>query len=145
MFSYTSEIIETIGDVDYVFNIPLEASQVCDANYSCGLRCYEDFNLGHYETGIAPDCEYMYVSISEPKVNSLEVHPNPTSNVISIGNSFEGQCYIYLFDGYGRKLRYYESVNEISLEGLPDGIYYINMLDSQKNIYLEKVVKYGGF
>lgn len=55
---YQSVIIERIGDLTYMFNYVPEWSAVCDANYSDGLRCYEDSIVGLFETGLADSCDY---------------------------------------------------------------------------------------
>lgn len=60
-YSYNSIIIEKIGDIQYMFNYYPSASVACDGNYSAGLRCYQDSELGFYSTGIADSCDYIYI------------------------------------------------------------------------------------
>ncbi len=58
-YSYSSVLIEGIGDIQYLFNIVPLSSRACDGNYSKGLRCYEDNILGLYSTGIADSCDQI--------------------------------------------------------------------------------------
>lgn len=55
---YSSVIIENIGDEHYMFNFAAYWTEVCDGNFSKGLRCYEDDALGLYKAEIIPGCEF---------------------------------------------------------------------------------------
>ncbi len=59
-YSYSSKIIEKIGDKGYLFNLFTSDNIACDGNMSDGLRCYEDPEFGFYSTGIADSCTYTY-------------------------------------------------------------------------------------
>ena len=50
---YSSRIIEKIGDIQYMFNWFPWSSIACDVNYTNGLRCYEDQNIGFYSNTLA--------------------------------------------------------------------------------------------
>ena len=63
--TYHSRIIEKIGDIHYMFNFVPAWALVCDANYSAGLRCYEDSIIGLYETGLAVSCNYRHKVMQE--------------------------------------------------------------------------------
>ena len=58
-YYYFSEIIERLGDMNYMFNFFAYESIACDANWPTGLRCYEDTILGYHDTGIAESCTYQ--------------------------------------------------------------------------------------
>lgn len=58
--TYTSKVMETIGDVGYLFNLYPISSLFCDGNYSMGLRCYDDSEFGFYSTGIVDSCNFVY-------------------------------------------------------------------------------------
>lgn len=142
-FSYTSEIIEIIGDMSFIFNIPEEASRICDANFSCGLRCYEDAYLGHYETGIAPECTYTYVGIDDPTVHTLRLYPNPTDNIVKLVAESEKIIAVALFDLHGRKVLSFMDPENISLADLDDGLYVIRATGMNNIHYTGRIVKIG--
>lgn len=142
-YYYQSEIIETIGDKYFLFNIPIEASLICDANFSRGLRCYDDNYIGHYETGISPTCTYTSVSVNEPLVDSIELYPNPTSDYLRIRHLPVNSENIELLDNLGRIVRSYYPNSEINLEGLPNGIYFLKITLKNNDYYIQKVIKYG--
>ncbi len=83
-YKYNSQIVEKIGDTDYLFNFPVNAGLICDGNYSQGLRCYEDSDLGFYSTGIADSCTYTYTwtGIDSYTIDkTINVFPNPTDGL----------------------------------------------------------------
>ena len=59
--TYSSTIIEKIGDVKYMFNWYPWSQIVCNANWTDGLRCYQDSEIGLYSTGIVDSCDYIYI------------------------------------------------------------------------------------
>ena len=140
-YSYSSEVAEIIGDINFLFNFPVNASIVCDANYSCGLRCYEDSYLGHYETGQAPSCNFISVGLEEPTVNSLGLYPNPTINKVYFATTPLNIKLIELIDHTGRFVKKFFTSEEISLAGLNDGMYFLKITDEQNKWHLEKVIK----
>jgi hypothetical protein len=142
-FSYSSEIIEIIGDTYFLFHIPLDATRVCDANYSDGLRCYEDSYLGHYETGIAPACDYSYVSVEDVPIHTHTVYPNPTNGELFLENEFVGLHTVEVIESNGRKIRTFTGNDPIDLKDLQNGIYFLKIIDKELNFYIEKVIKYG--
>ena len=80
-------VLEKIGDLNYMFYFPNQSFFVCDSNYSTGLRCYEDEDLGHFETGIADSCtlNYIWVGTNEFDLsNRTKIYPNPVSDIIII-------------------------------------------------------------
>lgn len=140
-YSYSSEIAEIIGDINFLFNFPVQASIVCDANFSCGLRCYEDSYLGHSETGQAPSCNFISVGLNEPTVSSLGIYPNPTPDKIYFNSIPDNVKSIELIDQTGRIIKKISSSPEINLEGLNQGMYFLRILDIENKVYLEKVIK----
>lgn len=141
--SYNSTIVDVLGDLHFIFLFPVEMSSVCDFNYSEGLRCYEDNELGHYESGIAPSCTYTNVGLNEPKIGTLGLHPNPTYSKVYLETVPENLKSIELIDNLGRVVRRFSIVNEIDLEGLPTGIYYLRLRNVEGEFYIEKVVKFN--
>lgn len=62
-------IVETIGDLSYLFNIGGYWFTPCDGNSSGGLRCYMDDEIGYYTTGISETCDdvisFYFADISD--------------------------------------------------------------------------------
>ena len=141
--SYPSEIVEILGDITYLFLFPSVMSSVCDDNYSGGLRCYDDSFIGHYETGIAPTCEYTFVGVNEPGINKIGLYPNPTDNVILLKSKPENLKSIELIDNLGRPIRKFSPDEEINLEGLGNGFYFIRLMDNSNDYYIAKAIKTG--
>jgi hypothetical protein len=144
-FSYTSRIVEKLGDVQYLFNFPLTINMVCDGNYSEGLRCYEDAAFGFYSTGIAPSCTYQHIWIGikdHHNVDDLKLFPNPTKGLIHIAFSNHKNLSLQVNDLTGRCL-FSESLNssQVDLSALPNGLYVITVMDQQKIMAQAKVVK----
>jgi Secretion system C-terminal sorting domain len=140
---YSSTIVETLGDLSFIFLFPENLSSVCDFNYSQGLRCYEDNFIGHYETGTAPSCKYTYVGLDEPKIGTLGLHPNPTSSKVYLETIPDNLKSIDLIDNLGKIVRKISIGEEIDLEGLANGVYFLRMVNVQNDFYIEKVIKYG--
>jgi hypothetical protein len=143
-YSYQSKIIETIGDMTYLFNLyPLI---VCDVNYSAGLRCYQDSELGFYTTGIADSCDYVYdwTSIESAKSDfEINVMPNPTNGIINIEIANKDFLDIELRDLSGRL--FYQgnikSKTSIDLSDFQNGLYILLIRDKDLVCGYKRVLK----
>lgn len=76
---------------------------------------------------------------NEPSLDSqFKVFPNPTTGILRW--NFENIQSISIFDATGREVFYKKTDSqEISLENLPENIYYINFSDGKKN-FIRKIV-----
>lgn len=145
-FSYTSRIVEKLGDAHYLFNFQLTIDMVCDGNYSEGLRCYEDAEFGFYSTGIAPSCTYQHVWIGIKDHDSsgdVELFPNPTQGLLQINYPYQKDINIQVKDIAGRCLmaKTLDISRKINLAALPNGWYIVTVLDRQQIIGHLKVIK----
>ena len=143
---YTSTIIERIGDIHYMFNwTPLSSSMACDANYTSGLRCYEDSILGFYPTGIADSCNYTYSGNNDFEYSkSFELFPNPTQDEIEIKAKKFSNYTLYLFDLSGKQVKSYKvygSKFRIDLSSVEKGIYIIRLQTDKQVIGYKKLIK----
>jgi hypothetical protein len=144
---YSSQIIETIGDIKYLFNIYPDWPLPCDENYSEGLRCYHDNDFGSYETGIVESCDYTHVFtniLQKERSTQLTIYPNPATDQVKL-NFHNNQQYLYILtDQQGRELQSKEflSAVQLDLSGYPKGIYIITIKQSGKVLYAKKIVKY---
>jgi len=142
---YSSQIVEKIGDMYYLFNFFPELGLACDGNYSEGLRCYEDEELGLYSTGIADSCTYIYhwTDIEEESKETIFiVYPNPTTDVVEINTNSQQNLVLEISDLTGRLISKYDfrSNMELDLSGLPDGIYLMKASDGHR-MEIKKIIK----
>ena len=142
---YSSQIVEKIGDMYYLFNFFPELGLACDGNYSEGLRCYEDEELGLYSTGIADSCTYVYYWTDieeEGKESIFSFYPNPTNGVVEINTNSQENLVLEISDLTGRLISKYDFISntEIDLSGLPDGIYLMKASDGHR-MEIKKIIK----
>lgn len=145
-YDYNSRIIEKIGDVHYLFNFPVNAGLMCDDNYSEGLRCYEDAELGLYSTGIADSCTYTYTWTgieSSTVLKKITVFPNPTNGLLVINGSTGKEITAQIKDLTGNTIfsKNLNANNTIDLTGLPKGLYILGLYIHDKAIGFAKLLK----
>ena len=119
--TYNSTIIEKIGVITYMFNWNVIAPLV-DANWTDGLRCYEDQDLGMYSTGIADSCEYTTLAIDDSEQTNIatKIFPNPNDGHFFLSGSFG--------IAEEKTLSVYNSMGQVILE---------KSLTSEPEIYVE--------
>jgi hypothetical protein len=72
-FPNPSKIIEKIGDIGYMFNWYPWNSIACDMNFTAGLRCYQDDELGLYSTGLRDLRSDSYtIPVTDRRISFLE-------------------------------------------------------------------------
>lgn len=140
-FWYNSEIIEYIGDISYLFNIPELLLTWCDHNYSNGLRCYEDSFFGLYETGIAPFCDYEYVDVEEPILDSISFYPNPTQDKIYFTTEISNLKQIDIYNVLGQRIESYNPEEIIDFSHLKDGVYFLATIAKSNVVTVHKLIK----
>jgi|AntAceMinimDraft_3_1070362.scaffolds.fasta_scaffold00904_3 hypothetical protein len=143
---YNSKIIERIGDIQYMFNWFPFSEIVCDANYSNGLRCYQDSVIGLYSTGIANSCDYTYIWTGIEQCNNedlISIYPNPTTEKVTIEISKKANLELRITDFLGKthlQNDFSESIN-IDLSDFKKGIYLISVYENRKFIGSKKILK----
>jgi hypothetical protein len=147
VIQYTSQIIETIGDVSYLFNLYPDWSVACDMNYSDGLRCYSDDIFGSYETGIADSCTYTYTWTKINNVQTdpyLRIYPNPARDEISILSNIDKILKVSIKDFNGRIYLSQDFVSDthIDVSRLTPGIYIMTITGKNGFFRNEKITKY---
>jgi hypothetical protein len=143
---YPGEIIERIGDISYLFNLYSLSGMVCDANYSGGLRCYEDSELGFYSTGIADSCNYTYIWTgieSENAGSAFKIYPNPATDRVEIESTTNKKFTISLSDLSGKTLIETELFGSsgIDLTDFQKGIYLLKITSEDKVSEVRKIIK----
>jgi len=72
--------IEKIGNLGYM--IPFNSLV---NSFPGPLRCYEDAEIGHYETGIVENCDDLILNVNPIEVVSeFTVYPNPANKTLTI-------------------------------------------------------------
>ena len=108
-FTYQGVIIESIGDLYFMFNYCPEYLFGCDGNFSTGLRCYEDAVTGLYETGIAPSCTYVHqftgIRPEPAELSRIRIYPNPADKEITINTDIAGPIFFTIADLTGRTVK----------------------------------------
>lgn len=102
--NYASEVIENIGDINYLFYPVPYQNIVCDINFPVGLRCYKDDSIGVYDTGRTKSCTYEnIVGLSMPSQNpKASIWPSPASSELNIESKYGGIREIKFYDLRGR-------------------------------------------
>ena len=144
---YSSTIIEKIGDIKYMFNWYPWSNIACDGNYTSGLRCYQDSDIGMYSTGIVDSCDYVYIwtGISQTKSGArIELFPNPTQDFVKIKVADISNYSIELLDLNGKLLKSTETSNSVLRLDLPQinrGVYVIIVRQGNQILGYKKLIK----
>jgi len=87
--------------------------------------------------------DFIGNSIEEPKNSSISITPNPANDYFSINMDGNQQINVEIYDANGRKLKTQQlnSSNNISIQNLESGIYFIRITDSNNQIYTRKMIK----
>lgn len=146
-YSYGSIIIEKIGDPQYMFNWSNYSDLACDINWTRGLRCYYDDEIGLYSTGIADSCTYTYkwtgveYSSSRPIIT---IYPNPTAGKLEIKTNSNLEIDVELCNIMGKSLFVSKtSTDEVfDLTNFPNGIYILLAKDGNQILEVKKIIKF---
>lgn len=147
LIQYNSQILGTIGDTYFLFNLYPIWSGACDMDYSGGLRCYSDEFIGNYETGIADSCNYSYVWTDVNALQSgheIQIFPNPTTGKVSIISGSNNLLNIRIQDLSGKVLfsQYMISETQINISDFQTGLYILTVETDNDKKRVERIVKY---
>jgi len=70
---------------------------------------------------------------------SGKLHPNPTTGIVRIEG--EKASEVRVFNPLGQLVQTVQNTNEVSLEGLPQGVYLLRVTTKDGNVFSDKVVK----
>jgi len=126
---WSVRIYEKLGSLCYMF--ALWDSPLNEGYYQ--LRCYDDSDFGHYETGVASACDEIFSGIAEIENNYFSIAPNPARDIIAVGsdaNLFGSEIDIYNVIGSKMKSSTFtNSPTEVSISDLSNGIYFVRVKD----------------
>lgn len=142
-FVIRDTIIERIGTLgQYLVPWDLCLSTV-DGNEGGELRCFNDNEIGEYKHNFFSNCNVL-VSAEEKLLATLEVFPNPFSEVLLFRNNNEVRISsIILNDFLGRTIFEAEYLPEyLDTQNFPSGMYFLNIIDESGNSSVRKILKY---
>lgn len=142
---YEGEIVEKIGDLNYLFHLYSLSGIMCDGVYSDGLRCYQDPEFGFYETGIADSCTFISgtgLQRNRQEIN-VEMYPNPTNGSLKIVPEVKEEFKLYLTDILGQVI-YNESFTgetTLDLSTFNIGFYFAYLYQDAQLKTIKKLAK----
>ena len=77
--------------------------------------------------------------IGEMETTASRLHPNPTKGTVHIEG--EKAAKVQVFYALGQLLKTVQNSNEVSLEGLPQGVYVLRVTLENGKVFSDKVVK----
>ncbi len=151
---FTINSIEALDDylivVDYSYAGTLPATLAVGESWEVTVYPYLPVAKGYYETSIeiVTDIatqtipvkinESIYTSVDENNVASFEVYPNPMNNTLYINGDVQN---VTIFNAVGQQVLFVESRNEINVEDLSEGLYFVKISDKNGNSMVKKIVK----
>ena len=81
-----------------------------------------------------------FLHIEENDANAFAtLHPNPTSGIVNIEGEKADE--VQVFNALGQCVKTAKNTNEVSLEGLPQGVYLLRVTLEGGKAFSDKVVK----
>lgn len=113
-------------------------------------QIFVGFNNGNYEVeAIRGACtsiisnmfSYIYIGIDEGEKEFISIFPNPTETVLNI-NSSEPIVLVSVYNELGQEVIRKSQISEgVNLEGLPSGIYFVEIKTKGGNTFRESILK----
>ena len=96
---------------------------------------------------IDPDCTTIYALAVSSETNALQetekspmvVFPNPVKDMVSIEGRDVAEIQVYNI--LGVKVKSFTNTNRFNVEGLPEGLYLLRIIDKEGNTFSERIVK----
>ena len=141
---YTSAIIERLGDINYLINIPdYGLHGLCDGcPFIRGILCYQDSTFSLYQPDTSKPCNYSTLDIKQMAVSEqVKVYPNPAQNSLQVAVSNGQIKELSLFDVLGNVV--FEHIQPtpnpskegnsmtIDVSSLQEGVYFIQIKTAQ--------------
>ena len=82
---------------------------------------------------------FDYDAVPESSNGEIAIHPNPTTGIVRIEGEIASEVIVY--NALGQQVKTLQSTNEVSLEGLPLGVYLLRIATADGKVFLDKVVK----
>lgn len=128
--SFSTTVTQKLGGSNYLFFADAITFGLCDGDFSLGLRCYEDNQIGFHSTGISSSCTATNVGIDEQLAqNDFKIFPNPANHQVLIQGNTTESVQFELVDLTGRLILsdQFVSSTALSLSSLQAGIYLLSL------------------
>lgn len=136
-YSGTRQVIEKAGALNGGFF--LSDFHVCFTDAGFSSLC--SFGSSDYEFSFQDiDCYELITNTNEINSTNLKVYPNPTTNIVHIETDLTYEQ-VQVIDLYGRKVIQDANKSIISLENLSSGIYFIQLVNNNKVVSQNRIVK----
>ena len=126
----TLEVGESI-DVTVGVNIPLPNKGYIETSIVI------ESSLGTQSIPVFID-ETVIVGVYENLAAGFEVYPNPMNNTLYINGEVQ---YVTIFNAVGQQVLFVEKMNEINVDDLSEGLYFVSISDKNGNSVVKKIVK----
>jgi ELWxxDGT repeat protein len=86
----------------------------------------------------------IYTNVNEnAEVHSFEIYPNPTSGILYFKNNSSLKSELKIFNVYGNLVyeTMYKEKEEINVEDLTSGVYFVKVFYSNQKTYTKKIIK----
>ena len=147
-----NDIYEEGDGMDYLW---FETSQDLPATLAIGESLEVTVGIavyvkGYVETSIVVisdlASQYIAVKINEEIISGVEenlaanfeVYPNPMNNTLYINGDVQD---VTIFNAVGQQVLFVENTNEINVEDLSEGLYFVRISDMKGNSVVKKIVK----
>ena len=147
-----NDIYEEGDGMDYLW---FETSQDLPATLAIGESLEVTVGIamvakGYVETSIVVisnlESQYISVKINEEIISGVdenlaatfEVYPNPMNNTLYIDGDVQD---VTIFNAVGQQVLFVEGRNEIDVEDLSEGLYFVRISDKRGNNVVKKIVK----
>ncbi len=80
------------------------------------------------------------LSIGNITVEGFVIYPNPTSGILNIKHPFPVES-VTIYNQLGQRVLWFSSEASIDLSNLDSGLYFIEIVDDQQNIAVQRVIK----
>lgn len=82
-----------------------------------------------------------YIGLDENPTAEMQLYPNPASSTLHIGGLTNNQpCQISIYDLTGKRIYQSSYEEEISVEGLNDGMYFISVTTTEGQVFTQKFI-----
>ena len=78
-------------------------------------------------------------AVEETEGNGFTLWPNPTSGAVQIEGVEAEEVWVY--NALGQVVKSVQNTNEVSLEGLVEGVYLVRIMDAEGKVYTNKITK----
>lgn len=152
---FTINSIEALDEylivVDYSYAGTLPATLAVGESWEVTVYPYLPVVKGYYETSIeiVTDIatqtipvkinESIYTGVGENNAASFEVYPNPMNNTLYINGDVQD---VTIFNTVGQQVLFVENANEINVEDLSEGLYFVRVSDKRGNNVVKKILKH---